>query len=73
VSRVAAIGEERRVRGFALAGVSVMAAADATAARHAWEALEADIGLVILTPAAVQGLRRELTSAPGRLWVELPS
>jgi len=72
MSRVAAIGEEQRVRGFALAGVDVMTAVDETAARAAWEALDADIGLVILTPAAAHGLRHELASIPRRLWVELP-
>ncbi len=72
MSAVAAIGEEQRVRGYALAGDSVMAAADETAARAAWEALDSDVGLVILTPAAAHGLRHELTSARRRLWVELP-
>jgi len=72
MSRVAAIGDEQRVRGFALAGVTVMTAADETAARAAWETLDADVGLVILTPSAAQGLRGELASAPRRLWVELP-
>jgi vacuolar-type H+-ATPase subunit F/Vma7 len=72
MSTIVAIGEEQRIGGFALAGVSVMAAADEAAARTAWEALDAEVGLVILTPAAAQGLRRELTSAPRRLWVELP-
>jgi vacuolar-type H+-ATPase subunit F/Vma7 len=72
VSRVAAIGEERRVRGFALAGVSVVAVADEAAARDAWEALDADISLVILTPTAAHGLRRALTTDARRLWVELP-
>jgi vacuolar-type H+-ATPase subunit F/Vma7 len=72
MSRVAAIGEEQRVRGFALAGVDVMTAANETAARAAWEALDAEVGLVILTPAAAHGLRRELASIQRRLWVELP-
>lgn len=72
MSRVVAIGEEQRVSGFALAGVSVMVAAEENAARAAWEALDADVGLVILTPSVVHGLRGELASAPRRLWVELP-
>jgi vacuolar-type H+-ATPase subunit F/Vma7 len=72
MSRVAAIGEEQRVRGFALAGVDVMTAAEETAARAAWEALDAEVGLVILTPAAAHGLRHELANATRRLWVELP-
>lgn len=72
MSRVAAIGEEQRVRGFALAGVGVAPAADEQAARAAWDALDADVGLVILTPSAARALRDELASAPQRLWVELP-
>jgi len=72
MSRVAAIGEQQRVGGFALAGVDVAAVADEAAARAAWEALDADVGLVILTPAAARGLRDELASAPRQLWVELP-
>jgi vacuolar-type H+-ATPase subunit F/Vma7 len=72
MSRVAAIGEEQRVSGFTLAGVTVMTAVDETAARAAWERLDTDVGLVILTPAAAHGLRPELANAPRRLWVELP-
>ncbi len=72
MSRIAAIGEEWRIRGFALAGASVVATADEAATRDAWEALDADVGLVILTPAAAQVLRGELSAAPRRLWVELP-
>jgi vacuolar-type H+-ATPase subunit F/Vma7 len=72
MSRIAAIGEEQRVRGFALAGVVVAAVADETAARNAWEALDDDVGLVILTPTAARGLRQELARAPRRLFVELP-
>jgi vacuolar-type H+-ATPase subunit F/Vma7 len=72
MSGVTAIGEERRVRGFALAGVGVVAVADEAGARAAWEALDADSGLVILTPRAARGLRDELMSNPHRLWVELP-
>ncbi len=72
MSTVVAIGEEQRVRGFALAGVGVVPAADETAARGAWAALADDVGLVILTPAAAHGLRDELADATRRLWVELP-
>ncbi|MFC0597874.1 V-type ATP synthase subunit F [Streptomyces palmae] len=62
---MAAIGEQVRVCGFALAGVSVFAAEDAPAVREAWRRLPADTGLVILTasaaaaldPAALEGTR----------------
>jgi vacuolar-type H+-ATPase subunit F/Vma7 len=73
MSTVVAIGEEQRVRGFALAGVDVRTTADADSARAAWEALDADVGLVILTPAAAAALRPALASAPRRLCVELPA
>ncbi len=72
MSGFAAIGEEQRVRGFALAGVDVAAVEDEAAARAAWEALGADVALVILTPSAARGLRDELASSPRRLWVEMP-
>lgn len=51
-----AIGESRRMRGFALAGVIVMAAEDAAAVREAWRAVPGDAEVVILTPAAAAAL-----------------
>ena len=52
---VFAIGERECVRALALAGVRVVPADDAEAARAAWEALPAEFGLVILTTAAHAG------------------
>lgn len=52
MTRAAAIGEHARVVGYALAGVEVRPAEDPAAARAAWQALAADVGLVLLTPAA---------------------
>jgi vacuolar-type H+-ATPase subunit F/Vma7 len=72
MSGVAAIGEGSRIRGFALAGVTVVAAPDETAARAAWEALDPDVGLVILTPEAARALGSALWANTRRLWVELP-
>jgi vacuolar-type H+-ATPase subunit F/Vma7 len=72
MTQIAAIGEERSIRGFALAGVSVLPAADDEAVRAAWSSLDPDAGLVILTPAAIRALRDELAAAPRLLWVELP-
>jgi vacuolar-type H+-ATPase subunit F/Vma7 len=67
VSTVVALGEEHRVEGFALAGVEVVAAADAQAVRDAWAALAADVAVVILTPAAADALGPGLAPRPIRV------
>ncbi|MFR0354637.1 hypothetical protein [Streptomyces sediminimaris] len=56
MTHVAAIGERRRVIGLATAGVVVLPAEDPEAVRAAWRGLPADVGLVILTPAAATAL-----------------
>lgn len=53
---IAAIGEEPRVRGFAMAGALVFAAEDPAAVRDAWRRLPPDVEVVILTAAADQAL-----------------
>jgi vacuolar-type H+-ATPase subunit F/Vma7 len=73
MSTIAAIGERERVRGFALAGVHVVAAEDPELARAAWRGLPDDVGLVILTPTAHAALARETgVSRDDRLWVVMP-
>jgi vacuolar-type H+-ATPase subunit F/Vma7 len=52
MGRVAAIGETVRVQGLALAGVVLLPAEDADAARSQWAGLPADIEVVILTQMA---------------------
>lgn len=70
---VAVIGELERVRGFALAGVPVVAAADGEQARAAWRALPDEVAVVFLTRAAHDALADgELAAAPERLWVVMP-
>jgi len=70
VSRVAAIGAQVRVQGFALAGAVVHVAEDAEAARAAWDALADDVAVVVLTPAAARALAEADTG--GRLTVVMP-
>jgi vacuolar-type H+-ATPase subunit F/Vma7 len=53
---IAAIGQEPLIRGFALAGVRLFPAGDASAARAAWQQLPSDVDVVILTPLAREGL-----------------
>ncbi|MFD5393270.1 hypothetical protein ACFWJW_03295 [Streptomyces sp. NPDC127097] len=53
---VAAIGEQVRVAGLALAGVTVLVAEEPDVVRAAWRDVRAEAGLVILTPAAADAL-----------------
>jgi vacuolar-type H+-ATPase subunit F/Vma7 len=74
MSRIAAIGEAERLRGFAFAGVQVVAVDHPEAARTAWRGLAEDVGLVILTPTAHAALEDErLDQRHERLWVVLPA
>lgn len=56
MSRVAAIGEQGQVQGFALAGAEVRLATTPEEARAAWLELSEDVAVVILTPAASDAL-----------------
>jgi vacuolar-type H+-ATPase subunit F/Vma7 len=73
MSGVAAIGERERVRGFAFAGVHVSTAEDPQAVREAWQALPADVAVLILTPAAHAALEVELEGRDQLLRVVMPS
>jgi vacuolar-type H+-ATPase subunit F/Vma7 len=70
---IAAIGEGADVRGYALAGVVVHAAADPAAALRAWEALPADVGCLLLTEAAHAVLAGRLHERPELLWAVVPA
>lgn len=71
MSRIVAIGQGTELAGYALAGVEVVEAADSDLVRTAWEELEDDVGLVLLTAEA----RRALPDPIDRrdvLWTVLP-
>jgi len=72
MSRVVAIGEERRVAGFALAGVDVRPAETADAVVGEWAGLEGDVGLLVLTPAAAAALEGRRSEREESVWVTLP-
>jgi vacuolar-type H+-ATPase subunit F/Vma7 len=55
-----AIGEQTRVAGLALAGVTVLAAERPDAVREAFAALPQDVTLLIVTPAAADALGHEV-------------
>jgi len=72
MSAAVAIGERRRLAGFALAGVDVRAAESTQAAHDEWEALGRDVDLVILTPAAAAALEPKRAEREDVVWVTLP-
>jgi vacuolar-type H+-ATPase subunit F/Vma7 len=63
MARVAVLGEQVRVQGFALAGALVLQADDAAQVCSAWAALADDIAVVVLTPRAAKALQDQ--PAPG--------
>lgn len=72
MSRIVALGEQERLEGFALAGVAVVPAEDASEARAGWSGLDADVAVVILTPASVRALSDLLDLRPDVIWTTLP-
>jgi vacuolar-type H+-ATPase subunit F/Vma7 len=73
MGRIAAIGTAYRVQGFALAGALPVAAETPDAVRGAWAALDPDVVLVILTPAAADALADRLDDPAGtRLTAVMP-
>jgi hypothetical protein len=72
VSRAAAIGEDLRLAGYALAGVEVLAAEDAAQALGAWDRLPGDVACLILTAAARAALGARLDERPQLVWTVMP-
>ena len=69
MSTIAAIGEARLLDGYALAGVSVLAAEGADAQRAAWNRLEPGVGLVLLTDESRRSLEDVLDDRSDLLWI----
>jgi vacuolar-type H+-ATPase subunit F/Vma7 len=72
MSRVVAIGARQRLAGFALAGVEVRDAQTQTDARRELDAIEPDVGLVILTRDAAAALEGRPSQREDVIWVSLP-
>ena len=71
--RAAAIGEELRVQGYALAGTLVCPAGDEAGVLRAWRELPGDVAVVLLTPRAASWLSGELAARPGLLTAVIPA
>ncbi len=72
MSRVAVIGEQGRIQGFALAGVATHPAETDEEARSAWRSLGDEVAVVILTPSAADRLAGQLEQRPEVLTVVMP-
>ncbi len=72
MGRVAVIGEETAVSGYALAGVLVVPAEGDDEAHGAWNSLPDDVGVVILTAAAARALGDARTAKMLPLTVVMP-
>jgi vacuolar-type H+-ATPase subunit F/Vma7 len=71
--RVAAVGEEVRVRGFGLAGALVFPAETPEQARASWNELPQDVHVVILTPAAAVAVGSEAFRSDPPFAVVMPA
>ena len=69
---VAVIGERALVRGWALAGASVLGVDSAEEARQAWSVLGADVAVVVLSSLAAWYLAGELAGCRWPLVVVIP-
>lgn len=72
MSGVVAIGEARRLAGFALAGVDLRTAENVQAVREEWDGLGRDVGFVILTPEAAAALEGRWFEREDIVWASLP-
>jgi len=71
VSRVAAIGDGTALAGYALVGVDVRTAVQPDQVHRAWELIEPDVALVLLTADACRALGPALEGTRV-LWAVLP-
>jgi vacuolar-type H+-ATPase subunit F/Vma7 len=56
MGRLVVLGEQARTAAFALAGARVAPAEDAPSAARAWNDLDPDVDVVVLTPAAAEAI-----------------
>ena len=72
MSRILALGDGARIKGYALAGVEVMPVEGQAEIEAAWSALPADTGVLIMTPEVARVVSDRLWRQPRLLWAVLP-
>ncbi len=72
MTTVLALGDAHELEGFALTGVRVLRATDPGAVTAAWQTLDPDVGLVVLTTEAARVLGGTLADRPDVLTAVLP-
>jgi vacuolar-type H+-ATPase subunit F/Vma7 len=73
MSRAVAIGDERRLAGYALAGAEVRHASSPAEAEAAWAALAEETSLLVLTQEAYDALAVSLGERDDLVWAVVPS
>lgn len=64
MAHIAVIGERARVEGWALGAAQAVPADDPDEVRAAWEALDDQVAVVVLTPEAAQCIEEERERHP---------
>jgi vacuolar-type H+-ATPase subunit F/Vma7 len=72
MSTVVALGDDDRLQGFALAGATVVTATTDSDLRAAWDALDAEVGLVIMSTRVAEVLAPVLDERTDLLTAVLP-
>jgi vacuolar-type H+-ATPase subunit F/Vma7 len=73
MSSVVAIGGPDSIEGFALAGAIVKIAVEPDAVRRAWDDLDDDVGLVVLSATAAEVLGDARQDRQSTLTVVMPA
>ncbi|GAA1898402.1 V-type ATP synthase subunit F [Actinomadura bangladeshensis] len=69
MAHIAVIGERARVEGWALGGARAVPADDPEEVRAAWEALDDEVAVVVLTPEAARCVEGERERHPGAVLI----
>lgn len=72
MSVIVGIGATHELQGFALAGVHIIAATTKDEVEAAWNGLDPDVGLVIVSPEVAQQLGTKMQAREELLTVVMP-
>lgn len=72
MTAVAVLGEPVRTAGYGLVGAKLLTATTPDEVRRRWHELPAEVGVVLLTPAAAASLGREVLESTAVLTMVMP-